>query len=92
MERNAGQAGAENPEESVRQLEDAIESLRSQIKAKRELIKYVDDRKNLAINPYRNRIITEKELDLYDRYILELPEDERELEGLEADLRYIQNR
>lgn len=77
----------QDSEAGIYQLKEAIDTLRSQIKAKKDLIKYVDDRRNLAINPYRNRIITEKELELYDRYKEELPENERELENLESTLK-----
>lgn len=76
--------------ESIEDLRGSIVTLKSQIKAKRDLVKYVDDRRNLAINPLRNRIITEKELALYDRYIQELPEDELELENLESTLRMME--
>lgn len=72
---------------SIEELKESINTLKSQIKAKKDLVDYVDDRRNLAKNPLRNRIITENELELYDRYVSELPDDERELEELEETLR-----
>ncbi len=74
-------------EGAIEELEESISTLKSQIKAKKDLVDYVDDRRNLAKNPLRNRIITENELELYDRYVSELPDDERELEELEDTLR-----
>lgn len=83
-------ANRERPLDSAKALEESIQTMKSQIQAKRDLIRYVDERKNLAVNPYRNRIIMKNELELYDRYQQEIPEDERELERLESALRDIQ--
>lgn len=85
-------ANRERPSDSAEALEESIRTMKSQIKAKRDLIRYVDERKNLAVNPYRNRIIMKNELELYDRYLQEIPEDERELERLESALRDIPKR
>lgn len=84
--RDVQRGSVQDSGESTEELKASIKTLKSQIQAKRDLVKYVDDRRNLAINPLRNRIITENELELYDRYVQELPEDERDLEELESTL------
>jgi len=72
----------ENSEKSAEQVDLAIATLENKIKAKVDLIEYVDGKRNLAINPLRNRVISEKDQSLYKKYKKELPEDKRRLEEL----------
>ena len=62
----------------------AIQSLKNQIKAKKELIQYVDNKRSLANNPYRNRVVSDGDLKLYEKYKKELPGDEKNLEELKS--------
>ncbi len=63
-----------------------IEQLKAKIAAKEALIKRVDDRQNLALNPLRARVLDPADLELYKKYKAELPEDRRQLEYLESRL------
>jgi len=69
-------------EKSAEQVDFAIATLENEIKAKVDLIEYVDGKKNLAINPLRNRVISENDQSLYKKYKKELPGDRKRLEEL----------
>ncbi len=64
------------------EIRKELEILKAQIEAKKELIESVENKRNLAINPFRNRIIPPEDLKLYEKYKKELPQDEKRLEEL----------
>jgi hypothetical protein len=61
-----------------------IEQLKAKISAKESLIRAVDAKRSLATNPLRNRIVSAADLDLYQKYQAELPDDRERLRQLEA--------
>lgn len=67
-------------------LASEIEQLKAKIAAKETLIKKVDDRRNLILNPMRARVIDPSDLELYDKYRAELPGDLQRLQELENRL------
>jgi hypothetical protein len=67
-------------------LASQSEQLKAKIAAKEKLIRFVDDRQNLALNPDRRRVIDPGDLELYRKYQAELPEDQRMLQDLESRL------
>lgn len=66
-----------------------IEQLKAKIAAKEALIKRVDDRQNLALNPLRARVLDPSDLELYKKYQADLPEDRRKLQDLESLLQQV---
>lgn len=64
-----------------------IEQLKAKIAAKENLVKFVDDRQNLALNPLRSRVVDPGDLELYRKYKSELPGDRERLQELETLLR-----
>ena len=68
-------------------LASQVDQLRAKISAKEVLIKTVDDRMNLALNPLRSRVVDPGDLELYKKYQAELPEDRERLQLLENRLR-----
>lgn len=64
-----------------------IEQLTAKIAAKERHIQAVDDKRSLAMNPLRNRVVDPADLDLYKKYQEELPGDRDELRALEEELR-----
>lgn len=75
------------PEESDRdRLSSEVEQLRAKIAAKEKLIQTVDERRSLAVNPYRNRIVENADTELYNKYKAELPGDRSRLQELESSL------
>jgi hypothetical protein len=46
----------------------------------------VDEKRSLATNPLRNRIVSPADLDLYQKYQVELPYDRDRLRQLESRL------
>ncbi|MGE5284729.1 MAG: DUF4124 domain-containing protein [Actinomycetota bacterium] len=62
------------------------EKLRAKIDAKEAFIRAVDEKQSLATNPYRNRVVSPSDLDLYRKYKEELPGDRERLKELEARL------
>ncbi|MCL5885242.1 MAG: DUF4124 domain-containing protein [Deltaproteobacteria bacterium] len=67
-------------------LASEAEQMKAKIAAKERLIRFVEDRQNLALNPYRSRVVDPGDLELYRKYQAELPEDRRKLEDLESRL------
>jgi hypothetical protein len=65
-------------------LEREIEQLKAKIAAKESLIRYVDEKRSLATNPLRNRVVSAADLDLYEKYKIELPGDMERLRQLES--------
>ena len=59
------------------------EKLRAKIAAKEQLIREVDEKQSLATNPYRNRLVSPPDLELYRKYKEELPADRERLKALE---------
>jgi len=62
------------------------EKLRAKIDAKERFIRGVDERQSLATNPYRNRLVSPSDLELYRKYKDELPGDRAHLKALESRL------
>ncbi len=64
-----------------------IEQARAMIEAKENHIRAVDEKRSLATNPLRNRVVDPADLELYEKYRVELPEDRERLLELEAAVR-----
>lgn len=62
------------------------EKLRAKIDAKERFLRAVDEKQSLATNPYRNRIVSPSDLELYRKYRDELPGDRESLKALESRL------
>jgi len=62
------------------------EKLRAKIDAKEQFIRGVDEKQSLATNPYRNRIVSPQDLELYRKYTEELPADRERLKALDSRL------
>jgi len=60
------------------------EKLRAKIDAKERFIRGVDEKQSLASNPYRNRLVSPSDLELYRKYSEELPADRERLKELES--------
>jgi hypothetical protein len=71
------------------ELSSEIEQMRAKIAAKEKLIRVVDERQNLAKNPYRSRVVDPGDLELYKKYQEELPGDRQRLQELESRLERI---
>jgi hypothetical protein len=66
--------------------ETLAEKLRAKINAKERFISAVDEKQSLATNPYRNRLVSPSDLELYGKYKEELPGDRERLMALESRL------
>jgi hypothetical protein len=84
-------AEEEEAQEAAREEELAslVEQQKAKIAAKEEHIRAVDAKRSLAVNPLRNRYVEKADLDLYDKYKDELPEDKERLRELETSLESI---
>jgi hypothetical protein len=84
-------AGEEAAQEAAREEELAslVEQQKAKIAAKEEHIRAVDAKRSLAVNPLRNRIVDQADMDLYDKYKDELPGDKERLRELESSLESI---
>ena len=73
---------------SLPQDDDATlaEKLRAKIDAKERFISAVDEKQSLATNPYRNRLVSPSDLELYGKYKEELPGDRERLNALDSRL------
>ena len=73
---------------SLPQDDDATlaEKLRAKIDAKERFIRAVDEKQSLATNPYRNRLVSPPDLELYQKYKEELPGDRERLKELDSRL------
>jgi len=60
------------------------EKLRAKIDAKERFIGAVDEKQSLATKPYRNRLVSPSDLELYRKYKDELPADRERLKALES--------
>lgn len=60
------------------------EKLRAKIDAKETFLRGIDEKRSLAINPYRNRIVSPSDMELYQKYKEELPADREQLKALES--------
>ena len=63
-----------------------VEKLRAKIDAKERFLRGVDEKQSLATNPYRNRLVSTPDLELYRKYKEELPADRELLKALEPRL------
>jgi hypothetical protein len=77
---------AATPAFTREELASRAEQLRAKIAAKEKLVKMVEDRQNLALNPDRRRIINPGDLELHNKYQVELPQDRENLRELELRL------
>ncbi|HZW36512.1 MAG: DUF4124 domain-containing protein [Deltaproteobacteria bacterium] len=68
------------------ELSIEVEQMRAKIAAKEKLIRVVEERQNLAMNPYRSRVVDPGDLELYKKYQDELPGDRQRLQELESRL------
>jgi hypothetical protein len=78
--------GGETPDNGGDDFRSRIEQLKAKIAAKEKLIRYVDEKRSLAVNPLRNRVVDPGDLELYDKYKAELPADRAALQELESRL------
>lgn len=60
------------------------EKLRAKIDAKERFLRAVDEKQSLATNPYRNRLVSPPDLELYRKYKEELPLDREQLKAVES--------
>ena len=60
------------------------EKLRAKIDAKERFILGVDEKQSLATNPYRNRLVSPSDIELYRKYKEELPGDRERLKELDS--------
>lgn len=81
-------AEEEAAQEATREEELAslVEQQKAKIAAKEEHIRAVDAKRSLAVNPLRNRVVDQADMDLYTKYKEELPEDKERLRELESSL------
>lgn len=71
------------------ELASQVEQQKAMIAAKEKHIREVDDKRSLAVNPLRNRLVDQADLDLYDKYMAELPGDKERLKESESRLESI---
>jgi Domain of unknown function (DUF4124) len=62
------------------------EKIRAKIDAKEKFIRAADEKQSLATNPYRNRLVSPSDLELYQKYKEELPGDRERLKALDSRL------
>ena len=62
------------------------EKLRAKIDAKERFLRAVDEKQSLATNPYRNRLVSPSDLELYRKYKEELPRDRERLKAFDSRL------
>ena len=79
----------QDPEREKEELGSQVEQQKARIAAKEEHIRAVDEKRSLAMNPLRNRVVDPADLDLYDKYLAELPADRERLQELESRLEAI---
>ena len=81
-----GDPGSPESGASREELLARIEQWKAKITAKEQHVQAVDRKRSLAVNPLRNRLVDEADLDLYRKYQEELPGDRERLQRLEEDL------
>jgi len=82
-------SNGESPDRPERTQDDdatLAEKLRAKIDAKERFLRAVDEKQSLATNPYRNRLVSPPDLELYKKYKGELPADRERLKELESRL------
>jgi len=62
------------------------EKLRAKIDAKERFLRAVDEKQSLSTNPYRNRLVSPSDIELYRKYEDELPGDRERLKELDSRL------
>lgn len=72
-------AGAEDPAATA-------DNLRAKIAAKESFVRQVEEKRSLSTNPLRNRVVSPADIDLFNKYQMELPDDRARLEALEKEL------
>lgn len=68
------------------ELSSQVEQMKVKIAAKERLIRFVEERQNLILNPDRRRVLDPGDLELYRKYQEELPQDRQILQELENRL------
>jgi dihydroorotase-like cyclic amidohydrolase len=76
----------QHPDPPLEETASQAEKLRAKIEAKEYFLRTVEEKQSLAINPYRNRLVTPSDLELYKKYKEELPSDREHLKALESRL------
>lgn len=71
-------------EREKEELVSQVEQQKAKIAAKEQHIRAVDAKRSLAVNPLRNRVVDPADLDLYDKYLAELPADKERLKEFES--------
>jgi hypothetical protein len=87
--RSPGPSGGETIDRPLHPQDDnatLVEKLRAKIDAKERFISAVDEKQSLATNPYRNRLVSPSDLELYGKYKEELPGDRERLKALDSHL------
>jgi hypothetical protein len=86
---DVAEEGAAQEAAREEELVSLVEQQKAKIAAKEEHIRAVDAKRSLAINPLRNRVVDQADMDLYAKYKEELPEDKERLRELETRLESI---
>ncbi len=77
---------SDSGENGTETLQREVEQLKAKISAKESLIQAVDAKRSLATNPLRNRNVSASDMDLYQKYQIELREDRDRLRLMEGRL------
>ena len=78
-------AAAREREEAASQ----VEQVKAKIAAKERMIRFVEDRQSLVLNPDRRRVLDPGDLELYKKYQEELPQDRQTLKDLENRFEFL---
>jgi hypothetical protein len=80
--------GATLEQPAIPEDDDATqaEKLRAKIDAKERFVRAIDQKRSLAINPYKNRYVSPSDMELYEKYKGELPADRERLKEIESRL------
>ena len=63
-----------------------VEQLQAKITAKERFIESINLKRSHALNPMGNRFVSPEDLELYNKYSEELPQDRQQLKELQANL------
>jgi hypothetical protein len=82
--RPSNEGALDRPERTQDGDATLAEKLRAKIDAKERFLRGVDEKQSLATNPYRNRLVSPSDLELYRKYKEELPADRERLKALDS--------
>ena len=71
---------------STAEVTGQAEQLRAKIAAKEQFVEGIDRKRSNIMNPMGNRFVSPEDLELYNKYRQELPQDREHLRELEARL------